>query len=368
MNKKITTFLIMLYISLELISFFNYSFFTIFNNYNVLFSFVIFFIIYIGNINRFSKGSLYFLVLLTILLFLSVLLNNGSIGSILNILCLILGIEIFSKINITSSFYKFIIVLLIFLLFFDLYKSLSVYGTTLYFKNTDFNSNTIAQCVLYINMIIFLYFKKNQKKINLLFLFLIPCSFWAIVNTQSRGAALSYIFFIGLLLFSNVGLVKNKGIFLMLTLSILGVLFPIIYLNMYKNGINYTIPFTNKSLYTGREALWLYSYEALMDNPKNILIGLGSNFTIVGQDTLNLHNMFFALIVNFGILIFFIIMVWFGCFIKKNVKKEMLYSLLPIVLLSFFETTILWNAILVFILIIENIIVKDFDIKEGDLV
>lgn len=359
MNKKITSFLILIYILLEIMSFFNYTFFTFFNNYNVLFSFIVFFLIYAGNIDKFDKKDLYFTILLSIALIFSTLLNNGSIGSVLNIICLVLGIVIFSKISISNSCYKLIIVLLILLLGFDMYKSLSVYNTTLYYKNTDFNSNTIAQCVLYINMIIFLYFKKAKKNTIMLLILLVPCSIWIIVNTQSRGAALSYMLFIFLFLFRNSKIIKEKGNILLFALSILGTLFPIVYLNMFKRGINYTIPLINKSLYTGRETLWLYSYEALVSAPMNIFIGLGSNFTIIGQETLNLHNMFFALIVNFGIVIFFIIMSWLRRFIRKNVRIEMVFSLLPIALLSFFETTILWNAILVFILIIENIIVND---------
>lgn len=359
MNKKIATFLFILYVFIEVISFFNFTFFSFLSKYNVLFSLFVLVLIALSDFSLFSQKTFLFFLVISLLLIGSVFINSGSFGSILNIFCLIIGFYVFSKIKISKNYYKCIIFLFLLLLVYFIYKSNNVLYTTIYYKNSDFNSNTVAQVILYINMFLFLYFSKYKLNSKILYIFLLPISFYGIINTQSRGAALSYIVFIILHIFRNFKIVKNKSSFLITLFSIIGTIFPIVYLNMYKNGVNFVIPYMNKSLFTGRENLWLYAYEKLTSSTLKIFTGLGANFVIEGQETLNLHNMFFALIVNFGVVIFLILMFWFKRFINKNIRNEYRYCIIPIVLLSFFETTILWNAILIYIYLIESIIVND---------
>lgn len=363
MNKKISTVLLIFYTFIEILSFFNFNIFSFLNKFNVFFSLIIFMLVSICNFNILSKKNILFLIFLTVLLVFSIFLNNGSIGSVLNIICLIIGFIVFSKINIPKMYYKCFLFMLIILLLFYVYKSRNILYTTLYFKNTDFNSNTIAQVILYINIFIFLLFSKYKWNANILYILIVPISFLGIINTQSRGAALGYVTFLILFLFRNFVFFKKKSGLIITLLSIVGTFFPIFYLNLYKNNVNFIIPYMNKSLYTGREVLWLYAYENMILSPLNIFIGLGANFSIVGQEVLNLHNMFFALIVNFGIIVFAIIMIWLYIFIKNNINEKYKYCIIPIVLLSFFETTILWNAILIFILLTESLIVKKNDIS-----
>lgn len=359
MNKRISTIFLILYILVEILSFFNFTFFNYFNKVNVFFSLFVFLVVFVCNLSLFSKKSISFLTILTLLMMLSVFLNNGTIGSVVNIICLIMGITIFSKIKIPKVYYKYVTFIFLLILLYYLYKSKDILYTTKYFKNTDFNSNTIAQVILYINMFLFLLFSKYKWDIKMLYFLIIPISLIGIINTQSRGAALSYVLFIFIFTFRNFKIIKRKSGLLITLLAIAGTFFPIVYLNLYRNGVNFVIPYMNKSLYTGREVLWLYTYEKLTASVFNIIVGLGANFVIEGQEVLNLHNMFFALIVNFGIIIFAVIIVWFHYFIKNNIAERYKYCIMPIVLLSFFETTILWNAILIFVLLIESLIIDE---------
>ena len=189
MNKKISTVMLLLYTFIEISSFLNFNVFTYLNKFNVIFSLMIFIIVFFCNITTISKKNILYLIVLLLFLLLSIVLNNGSIGSVLNIVCLIMGIIIFSSIEIPKTYYKCFIFMFIMILLFYVYKSKNILYTTMYFKNTDFNSNTVAQVILYINMFIFLVFSKYKWNTKLLYILLVPISLFGIVNTQSRGAA-----------------------------------------------------------------------------------------------------------------------------------------------------------------------------------
>ena len=116
----------------------------------------------------------------------------------------------------------------------------------------------------------------------------------------------------------------------------------------YKNDIDITI--MGKSLYTGREIIWSNMYDALSENVVNWFFGLGSDVSLWGDRTLNVHNNYFAVIVDFGVIGFLIFYVYIFKkmgFVneKESTCKKLLFSFIAYVfLLGVTEVTTMYSV------------------------
>ena len=116
---------------------------------------------------------------------------------------------------------------------------------------------------------------------------------------------------------------KKRMMIMIILLIILTIVFPIIYVNLYAMGIEFNIPFTQKSLYTGRERLWTLFFSYMGEDPLNWLLGVGSKVPIYidtgRSQSQHLHNNMLAIITTFGIL--GALMTY--SYILKNIKRIM---------------------------------------------
>ena len=89
---------------------------------------------------------------------------------------------------------------------------------------------------------------------------------------------------------------------------------------MYLNGVEFKVPFFDKSLYTGREELWIEVIDKMNENPIDYIIGLGNNDTLSFSATV--HSAFFRALVRYGIIGFLGLYIFLIDKIEKIIKND----------------------------------------------
>lgn len=293
------------------------------------------------------------LVMMNLISLMSILITNGGVGSFFNLLNFSLGILIFNTIRINKQDY-FILFLVVFLIFIRMFLfSFDVWNDFL-LGRALINPNGVAQNLFLSFCIIYSYLKCNTKKISkIILIILLAVSTYGIYLCNSRTILLSMIiyFLISYIPFLNKFLYKNIKVILTL-LIIIGLVIPFLYVTMYEQNYNFVIPFSNKSLYTGREVLWGYMIKALNYNKIGYLLGLGTNYSTLMGIIDNYHSWYLGTLYTFGIFIYIIYFKYLINIISKTKKIEITYALVSIFIIGFFETAALWSNTQTYIFII----------------
>lgn len=231
-------------------------------------------------------------VLLLALLFLFVsAIKNRSYGVVVTFLNISLFLLVLNNISFSIRQVQFIRALTIGLLYLLMssfkfrwkYGSMWVYDG---YENINLNSYGLLLMMLYFNLVCFadLIFKKRVIK-NIIFVVLTIWALYDIRVTACRSAIVAVIFFCVLLFIDKA---NYKKILIVLVLA--GLLVPVFYVSMYE--ILGDIKFLGKSLYTGREVVWLNTWEAIKGS---IILGAGTNMGILsidGELTDSAHNIY----------------------------------------------------------------------------
>ena len=285
----------------------------------------------------------------------SILYNHGGIGSVLTYFTSIMMLESLSYLNFTENnervinIASFVTVLLCFFLSFK-YKQ-----NYYYYLMTDINPNTIGQFSIFA----FCYWSctsreellNNRKVMTFIMLVL---TIYTQLNCESRGTLVAIGFYLVYSMIPSKILTRKFLMIMTVGIIAIGVLFPFIYLKLYREGT--IIKILNKPLFTGREGLWMNALDIFGDNKLNWLFGIGSRVTLWDADT-NVHNTYFGIIVNFGIVgliayLGYILKFLFTTYDKveenMKVKRWIGVYLSTVLVLGFTETSIFWAVIFIF--------------------
>lgn len=135
------------------------------------------------------------------------------------------------------------------------------------------------------------------------------------INLRARGEIMALVAFVILNALPRK-ILNSKTIFILsIMITVLGTAFPFIFLSIYRKGINFVI--LGKSLYTGREKIWSNMFEAFGNDVFKWLFGLGSKVELWENHNLNVHNDYFAIIVNFGVIGYSLFEIYIFRFIKS---------------------------------------------------
>lgn len=210
-----------------------------------------------------------------------------------------------------------------------------------------FNSNTIGlMSMLAVIVVNTLGNKLNQNKIILWILNLIGVI--ALFNVESRTAMISVFFYLVCTYIIPKVVLKRKIIirFLYSAIILIGILIPYVYSYMFLNGVDFKVPFFNKSLYTGREELWIEVIEKMQEEPIDYIIGIGNNDSLTFTATV--HSAYFRALVRYGIVGFLGLYIFFIDKIEKIIRNDkngdqLMYVIawLAIMISGFFEVSYL---------------------------
>ena len=359
--KTIGDRLLLFIIILNSISFLGNSIFKIYSRFGLYINFILTIVIlaFYNRINKKEQNILMYLSFFTIYSLFTLFITNGGVGSVLIPLYSVLIIITFMKWKPNNLEIKTMLILFTIINLFWVFNSKDYYLKALYNKDKFINSNIIGMLLMYTFIYISIFLRKIKfKGNNILICIFFLISAWAILNCQSRGSFVTLVLFFILDNFIPKGFWKKKKRLLKMVILIIvmGVVFPYIYTTLYKTGINVSIPFTNKSLFTGREGIWNNFFINIKRSPVYLFFGLGSKVALWEGHNLNLHNNYLAIITNFGIIGF---VLYYGFFIiqinKINTNKNishyqvsLVLGFLCVLILGFLEVTTLWHIMLLF--------------------
>lgn len=358
---NLSNFILILIILANLLAFTNIKIYNIYNSISLYINTISYIIIFILQ-KKFDKNEIdiiiYLLLFVTYGMF-TLIINKGGFGSVAIIISSILSYLIIQRCKISTLFIKINILALLLVNIFLVIKSKNYYEKFLYNQTEYLNSNTVGIVIMFTALYISSFIKIIQYKYNTLFILLIYIiSIWGMINCKSRGALLTFFAFLLMkyIIPRKVYINKRLIIFLSILIILFGVIFTYIYVYMYLNNFNIKIPFTNKSFYTGRELIWLRYYNEVLDNPINILFGLGSKADLYSGKDLNLHNVYLTVLTDFGIIGFLLYFsFWIAQIIKIYKKRRLSYEIINFVILflsvliyGYVEVSMLWHNMFIF--------------------
>ena len=231
--------------------------------------------------------------IVTILLLFISLIKNRSFGVVITYLNMCMFLILLNNVSFTLRQVQFIRVLtiaLLYLLVSDFkfrwkYGILWVYDG---YDNINLNTYGILLLVLYFNVVslIGLLVKKRWIR-DIAFVVATGVALYYIWQTACRSAIISILFLVGIIFIERLN--YRKILFL---LVLAGAIVPILYISSYEVLGDFQL--LGKSLYTGREAVWLHTWEIIKDAP---ILGSGTSESLVisiGEITDSAHNIYLA--------------------------------------------------------------------------
>lgn len=360
LNKKIQNFVIYIYIIINYLSFISYNIFEIYSRICSIYTLITFVVIIVLNLNNVYKENKKDMLILLIVSFVQIIVSTmtkTSLGSMFSNITIILGVIAFSKIDLNKKNYIFLFIITILLALRMIVIAPNSYIRYLYNPNINFNPNTIGLILMYC-LIIFTYttYKLNIKKIFSLVISIVIL--YGIYLTQSRTALATSIILIMFLypfkfIWDNN---KFKNIIIILTMLAI-LLIPFVVTYIYQNQV-FEFSSNHKSLYSGRERIWQESIQLLNEEQWGWFFGIGSGAQLESYEYVNMHNMFFAIVFNFGVIVTGIMSYFFisKLLIKNKIisreREILLLCCLGIFLVGIFETSIYWPNIYCFSLML----------------
>lgn len=361
-SQKSTANLVLTFlIVLNCIAFLNKNIFDIYVNlayYGNLLALVL--IILIKNkINRNEIKGYFFLVIFFTYGLFTLLITKGGFGSILTIAYSFLLIFAFRNYQLDNKKLKILLIIFISINIYWFFNSKGYYIKAVYNKEKYINSNTIGMLLMYTAIYIKIILGKLKIKFyKFIYLLIYLLSIIAIINCESRGSLLTLLLFIFMdsILPKFFWRSRRWTIMIIIIVIVVGTVFPYLYTEMYAKGIEYKLPFTSKSLYTGREIIWLNYFNLMGNGVINWLFGLGSNAKLWSGESLNLHNNYLAVITNFGVIGYFLYYLFLikqisMIYKKKKMSKYQISSIivcLSILINGFIEVSTIWHMMFFF--------------------
>ena len=227
-----------------------------------------------------------------VLLILS-LIKNGSFGVVITFLNMCMFLILLNNISFTLKQVQFMRIVTIVLLYFLVasltfrwkYGNLFIYDG---FDNININTYGVLLLVLYFNVVslIGLFVKKKLVR-DIAFVVVTVVALYYIWQTACRSALISILFMVGIMFINKV---DYKKVLFLLVLA--GVVVPILYISSYEVLGDFKL--LGKSLYTGREVVWLHTWEIIKNAP---ILGTGTSESLVisiGEITDSAHNIYLA--------------------------------------------------------------------------
>lgn len=314
------------------------------------FLFVAFGMLFYGKING---KSLIYIVIMAIYLVFTLFITGGGFGSVITFMVPLFMLTVFSNLHFSSKSQKTLIIFgVIVILLLYLYSIPYGENYRLY-SLTKINPNTLGMFMMLFFMVVCVCGRYDSKRNKLFLMLLLLFSFLGMYNYESRGTTLALCSFVLLLVLPQKMFNPKRFVAFVVAVILIGTTIPFVYLNLYESG--YELNIFGKSLYTGRESLWSNMFSLMKDDLLKILFGMGSQ-TVLWENELNVHNNYFNIIVNFGVVgyviyyVFILSNIWRASKYINNptVKKGLIMFICSVLVLGFTETTSLWSVIFPF--------------------
>lgn len=292
------------------------------------------------------------------------LITEGGFGGALTIVTGLMVLYASQQIKFDKYDIAILAIVMLISIAYWVYKSPTYYSEFFYNQwkgdNTYTNSNGVGHYLAYEGSFLFMILSIGTKRwMKWAKWGLVIICLWGCYNVKARMALVTLFLF----MFVNL-IAKNKkyrkGIvksFLIFSI-ILEVIFPFIYLLLYKSGIGNNIKFfglAEKGLYSGREQIWKSAFDTMNTLP-SIMFGIGSKHDFWKEGLLNMHNNAMNLLVVVGVLGLIVYFVYLVIYINKKfdfinaseIQWQCLIFFICIMVEGTTDITIFYNPFLTF--------------------
>lgn len=239
------------------------------------------------------------------------------------------------------------------------------------------NTNTAATFTVFSMLAAFVLFEsvfENHKYIGglLITIALVKC-FQLSLYHRSRGAFIMLMVFVLLKFVVPKKWWEKKGFFTFMSIfaTFGSLLFVAFYVWLGTTGVNFSMPFFYKNIFSGREAIW-YEFWTLFKNKP--LTGIGTNVTITSFFEFNVHNAMYNILVIHGVLvfaatIFLMYRRFFACregLSQRPVARCAAAAVFAVCIESFFDVDLIWanySLNIFFLLLVMN---NRYNFKKSD--
>ena len=292
------------------------------------------------------------------------LITEGGFGGALTIVTGLMVLYASQQIKFDKYDIAILAIVMIISIAYWVYKSPTYYSEFFYNQwkgdNTYTNSNGVGHYLAYEGSFLFMILSIGTKRwMKWAKWGLVIICLWGCYNVKARMALVTLFLFIFVNLIAKnkkyrKGIVKSFLIFSI----ILEVIFPFIYLLLYKSGIGNNIKFfglAEKGLYSGREQIWKSAFDTMNTLP-SIMFGIGSKHDFWKEGLLNMHNNAMNLLVVVGVLGLIVYFVYLVIYINKKfdfinaseIQWQCLIFFICIMVEGTTDITIFYNPFLTF--------------------
>lgn len=296
-----------------------------------------------------KTNDIVYFVTIFLLTIIGSVVNKTSMGNLIIINCTCIYIYIFKNTTISTKTKKIIFIFLTLLGIFQILnveKSVGLYITN---KNRYLNPNLISQILLFILIYTNTIFKTSKNIEKLLLIIINVIIFNAIYLSDSRNILITALIYILILYLLPKKIFKNDNIinFTFLIAYILSLIIPMFIVYLYKNNILISIPFSSKTIFSGREQIWLVLFNDIK-NFKDVILGIPTNNYLYLLETTNLHNIYITVFANYGLitLILYYRHIHIEAISKKtNLNYNVKWGIIIILLSGIFENIIMTSTL-----------------------
>ncbi len=324
----------------------------IIGSYSILVNFGVGILLFIINVKKYDSKLLFFVGIMIINSIAGALINNTGFGSLTTIMNLYIMFLYANKINIHKRFI--------------LSSATIIFIGNLLFLlagKSNYNTNSIGYLGFIMIVFIFILYENMERKtlmMKTIMLIMVIVNIVTIYLSLSRASLMGVVMFFLIMIFPFF--ITNKKIFRSISLLLIigSILFPYIYVGMWKHNVEINFGTKNKNFYSGRQMIWS---RMMKEFEGKELYGIGSNFRTNSTSTsLNVHNSLFAIYMIYGAINFAVFLPLFVRFIwkmqeksKNKVNRIAIAGIIGMLVISYYETNLIWSDVYMFFVILSCI-------------
>lgn len=297
-----------------------------------------------------KKWTIYIVMMITYLFTVTLLNEKAGIGSALLISVSVIFISNIKNTIIPSNYLIVLKRLCLLFFLFMIFISFDIHSDYTYYADNFINPNTWAEFIMYLSMF-YTVLNSSKKRFSIINVGILLMSIVGMYNCRTRLMTMASILYFFLYLFPYRFFKKNRMFLFALIIIAIGSIFPFLYLYLYRSGFKLMI--YGKDIFSGREYIWNAIFEIMNENKWRYFVGLGSHADIADLGSLNVHNLYLTLIVDFGVIGYFSYFVYILHVIFDKCKKmnnelsknALLMFIVGNLFLGFSETSLLWSAV-----------------------
>ncbi len=336
------------------------KFYGLTEDYVGVFVFLMLSLLFLNNVDfvyelKHKAYDLYLLAAVVLITGINIIVVSSGYGAFFIPVNFIMIFYLADKIQISKKqFYMMGICYLVLLLYWFIFAYNRMFAE---YGSYAMNTNTASTFTMFSFLCLFMFLEMLYDKYKIVGLFMVIVLVKALQITmyhRGRGSFVMLVIFVLLRYIVPKKVIKNRKVFLaILLLATFGSLaFVAFYVFLGTTGVNFSLPFFYKNLFSGREAIWLEFWNLFKEKP---FTGIGTGVTIESFFEFNVHNAMYNILVIHGVVVFAgtIVMIFMRLFsLRKRldvmnsnslrISVAAIAAIVAVFIESYFDVDLIW--------------------------